>query len=129
MIFYWFLFHYLMSINYQSIYWNKVSMISPIIHNSNVWRGWIHKSQVWLHMTTWFAYKIGFYKICKSKTCHFWKIMQITPYSISKNYKLSNGSSITFFRCSPIIWKPHQCVHDMLNTSLCLWIWTIRVMD
>jgi hypothetical protein len=44
---------------------------------------------MWLHMTTWFTYKIGFYKIHKSKTCHFWKIMQITPYSISSNYKLS----------------------------------------
>jgi hypothetical protein len=50
---------------------------------------WIQKSQIWLHMTTWFAYKIGFYKIRKSKTYHFWKIMQITPYSISNNYKLS----------------------------------------
>ncbi len=28
------LFHYLMSINYESIYWRKLSMISPIIHNS-----------------------------------------------------------------------------------------------
>jgi hypothetical protein len=48
-----------------------------------------HKSQIWLHMTTWLVYKIGFYKIRESKTCHFWKIMQITPYSISNNYKLS----------------------------------------
>ncbi len=32
--------------------------------------------------------QIEFYKIHKSKTCHFWKIMQITPYSISSNYKL-----------------------------------------
>jgi hypothetical protein len=39
-------------------------------------------------MTTWFIYNIGFYKICMSKTCHFWMIMQITPYSISNNYKL-----------------------------------------
>jgi hypothetical protein len=28
------LFHYLMSINYESIYWSKLSMISLIIHNS-----------------------------------------------------------------------------------------------
>jgi hypothetical protein len=39
-------------------------------------------------MTTWFIYKIGFYKIRKSKTYHFLK-MQITPYSICSNYKLS----------------------------------------
>jgi hypothetical protein len=32
--------------------------------------------------------QIGFYKIYNSKTCHFLKIMQITPYSISNNYKL-----------------------------------------
>ncbi len=44
---------------------------------------------IWLHMTTWFVYKIGFYKSHKSKTCHFWKIMQITPSSICSNYKLS----------------------------------------
>jgi hypothetical protein len=28
------LYYYLMSINYESIYWSKLSMISPIIHNS-----------------------------------------------------------------------------------------------
>jgi hypothetical protein len=37
--------------------------------------------------------------------------------------------SITLFECSPIIWKPHQCVHDVMNRSLCLWIWVLHVMD
>jgi len=30
------LFHYLMSINYVNIYWRKLLMTSPIIHNSSV---------------------------------------------------------------------------------------------
>jgi len=68
-------------------------------------------------------------QIHKSKTCHFWKIMQITPYSIFSNYKLSMVALITFFRCNPIVWKPHQCAHDVLNNSLCLWVWVIHVMD
>jgi hypothetical protein len=36
---------------------------------------------------------------------------------------------MTFFRCSPIVWRPHQCAHDVLNNSSCLWIWVIHVMD
>jgi hypothetical protein len=55
--------------------------------------------------------------------------MQITPYSIFSNYKLSMAALITFFRCNPIVWKPHQCAHDVLNNSLCLWVWVIHVMD
>jgi hypothetical protein len=37
--------------------------------------------------------------------------------------------SITLFRCNPIVWRRHQCVHDMLNNSSCLYIWVIHVMD
>ncbi len=37
--------------------------------------------------------------------------------------------SIKLFRWSPIVWKSHQYVHDVLNNSLCLWIWVIHVMD
>jgi len=62
-----------------------------------VYIGWIHKSQIWLHMTTWFTYKIELYKIGKSKTCKFWKIMQIAPYSIYSNYKLSMATFDNIF--------------------------------
>ncbi len=115
-------FSLLMSINYESIYQSKLSMISPIIHNSKnlkidghylcktifdhyiyVYKKPIiiikhrsgHKFQMckedgltnfkFDYTTTWFIYKIGFYEICKSKTCHFLKIMPIRPYSISSN--------------------------------------------
>ncbi len=39
-------------------------------------------------MTTWFFDNIGIYKIYKSKTCQFLKIMQIIPNFICSNYKL-----------------------------------------
>jgi hypothetical protein len=34
------------------------------------------------------SWQNSFHKIYKSKTCHFLKIMQITPNSICSNYKL-----------------------------------------
>jgi type II secretory pathway component PulC len=36
---------------------------------------------------------------------------------------------ITFFKCSPIVWRPHQCAHDMFDNSSCLCIWVIHIMD
>jgi len=89
------------------------SQISNLITHDNM-----------IHLQNWV-----FIKSTSPKHVIFWKIMQITPYSISNNYKLSIGSSITLFRCNPIIWKPHQCAHDLLNSSSCLWIWIIHVMD
>jgi hypothetical protein len=32
-------------------------------------------------------------------------------------------------RWGPIVWRLHQCAHDVLNNSSCLWIWLIHVMD
>ncbi len=94
-----------------------------------MWKRWIHKFQIWLHMTTWFAYKIGFYKICKSKTCHFersCKLHHIPYLAITTCLWLPLTS---FFRCNLIVWRPHECVHDVLNNFSCLWIWVIHVMD
>ncbi len=94
-----------------------------------MWRRWIHKSQIWLHMTTWFTYKIGFYKIRKSKTCHFWKIMQITPYSIFSNYKLSMATFDNILQMQPNCMEaPSMCTWHV-EYFLCLWIWVIHVMD
>ncbi len=73
----------------------------------------IHNFQIWLDMTTWFFDKIGFYKIYKSKTCQFLKIMKITIYYLWL-------TSITFIRWSPIVCSFHRCVHDVLNNSSCL---------
>jgi hypothetical protein len=65
-------------------------------------------------MITWFFDKIGFYEILESKTCHFLKIMQIAPKFICNNTNYLWLPLITFIKCSPIVWRSHQCAHDVL---------------
>jgi hypothetical protein len=80
-------------------------------------------------MITWVFDKIGFYKILKSKDVIFersCKLHQIS-YATTTNYLWL--PLITFIKCSPIVWRSHQCAHDMLNNFSCLWIWLIHVMD
>ncbi len=73
--------------------------------------------------------KLGFIKFASPKNEIYERSCKLhhIPYLTTTNYLWL--PSITFFRCSPIIWKPHQCAHYVLNNYLCLWIWVIHVMD
>ncbi len=73
--------------------------------------------------------KLGFIKFASPKHVIFERSCKLhhIPYLTTTNCLWL--PSITLFRCSLIIWKPHQCAHDMLNNSLCLWIWVVHVMD
>jgi hypothetical protein len=73
--------------------------------------------------------KLGFIKSRSPKHVIFERSCKLyhIPYLTITNYLWP--PLMRFFRCNPIIWRPHQCAHDMFNSSLCLWIWVIHVMD
>ncbi len=49
------------------------------------------------------------------------------PYVATTNYLWL--LLITLIMCNQIVWRPHQCVHNMLNNFSWLWIWVIHVID
>jgi hypothetical protein len=74
--------------------------------------------------------KLDFMKSISSKHVIFERSCKLhyIPYVTTSNYLWLPLT--TFVRCNLIVWRPHQCVHDVLNIFLCLWIWAIQgVMD
>ncbi len=73
--------------------------------------------------------KLGFFKSTSPKHLIFEKSCKLhhIPYLASTNYLWL--PLITLSRCNPIVWRPHQCVHNVSNNFSCLWIWVIHVMD
>jgi hypothetical protein len=69
--------------------------------------------------------KLGFLKFASPKQVIFersCKLHQII-YVATTNYLWL--LLITLVKCSPIVWRPHQCVHNVLN----IFLWLIHVMD
>jgi hypothetical protein len=71
--------------------------------------------------------KLGFIKSISPKHVIFKKSCKLhhIAYVTTTNYLWL--PLITLVRCNPIIWKPHQCAHDMLNNFLCFYIWAIHI--
>jgi hypothetical protein len=72
--------------------------------------------------------KLGYIKSTSSKHVIFLKPCKLhhIPYVATTNYLWL--SLITLIKCNPIVWRPHQCVHNMLNNFLCLSIWVIHII-
>jgi hypothetical protein len=61
--------------------------------------------------------KLDFIKSTSSQHYNSYKLHQISYEPTTNSLLLP---SIIFFKWSPIVLKPHQCSHNMLNNSLCL---------
>jgi hypothetical protein len=80
-------------------------------------------------MTSWFLDKTWFTKSIGSKHIIFnnsYKIHQISYAPTINNLWLP---LLTFFRWSPIKWRPHQCVHNKLDNSSHLWIHFVHILN
>jgi hypothetical protein len=73
--------------------------------------------------------KLGFIKSTSLKHVIFERSCKLhhIAYLTTTNYLWL--PLITLLKCRPIIWRPHWCAHNVLNSPLYLWIWVTHVMD